>query len=261
MAVWLAKRLQETVIEAEERRKALEIAVESRAKLMRGVSHDLKNPLNAIDGHASLLEDGVRGPINDEQRQSLARIRRAVKTQLTLIKDILDLSRAEADLQIHTARVNLASVATEAVQEQSAAAEAAGHTLIVDCPVQPAVDTDEERVRQVLGNLISNAVKYTPPGGCITVAVEVGKGEGKLAGLTSAEIRVADNGPGIPADKVEAIFQEFTRLDAGAAEGSGLGLAIARRVARLLGGDITVASEAGKGSVFTFWLPLTSAAA
>ena len=261
MAVWLSKRLQEAVVEAEDRRQALQVAVESRAKLMRGVSHDLKNPLNAIDGHAQLLEDGVKGPVTDEQRESLRRIRKAVTTQLTLIKDILDLSHAEGDLEIHKTSVNLAQVATEAVQEQSAAAQAAGHTMTLDCSVQPSVETDADRVRQVLGNLLSNAVKYTPPGGRIDVRVEVGHGEGRLQGFPSAEIEVADTGPGIPPDKLEEIFAEFTRLDPGAAEGSGLGLAIARRVARLLGGDITVASETGKGTVFKLWLPIGSPAA
>ena len=256
VAIWLARQLQDTAQKAEQRRQALESAVESRARLMRGVSHDLKNPLNAILGHSQLIEEGTKGPVTEGQRESLRRIRRAVNTQLTLIKDILDLSRVEAgQLEINPEPVKLFHVATEAVQEQSAAALAAGHTMTLECEAKPQVVTDPERVRQILGNLLSNAVKYTPPGGQITVKVCEAHGEGRLSGTHAAEIIVKDTGPGIPRDKMEAVFSEFTRLDPGVAEGSGLGLAIARRIARLLGGDITVSSDES-GAAFALWLPL-----
>src|SRR5688572_1640599 len=260
VVVWLGKRLRLAATEAEQRRLALAAALESREKLMRGVSHDLKNPLNAIDGHAQLLEEGVKGPLSPAQMESIVRIRRAVQTQLSLIVDLLELSRAESgSLAIHKEPTDVVAVVTEEVEEQRATAEAAGHTLtFVPDSQKPVVETDAERLKQVLGNLLSNAVKYTPPRGRIEVRVERTEGSGRLTGQPALAIRVADSGHGVPPEKLDAIFEEFTRLAPGLAEGAGLGLAIARRIARLLGGDITVVSEVGTGSVFSLWLPAES---
>jgi signal transduction histidine kinase len=228
---------------------------------MRGVSHDLKNPLNAIDGHAQLLEDGVKGPLTPAQKESIGRIRRAVQTQLSLIVDLLELSRAESgSLPIHKEPTDVLAVVAEEIEEHRATAEAAGHTLTFFPDGQtPAVETDRERLKQVLGNLLSNAVKYTPPRGRIEVRIEKTDGAGRLAGRPAVAIRVSDTGHGIPPEKLDAIFDEFTRLAPGLAEGAGLGLAIARRISRLLGGDITVVSEVGVGSVFSLWLPFENA--
>ncbi len=257
VVIWLGKRLQMAAVEAEQRRLALAAAVVAREKLMRGVSHDLKNPLNAIDGHAQLLEGGLKGPLTSEQMESIGRIRRAVQTMLSLIKDLLELSRAESgSLRIHKVPTDLCAVITEAVEEQRPAAEAAGQTLLfVPIETTPIVITDPERAIQVMGNLLSNAVKYTPPCGRIDVTMVLLPGPERLAGRPAVEIRVTDTGQGIPPEKTERIFEEFTRLAPEVAEGAGLGLAIARRIARLLGGDITVVSESGSGSVFSLWLP------
>lgn len=257
VVVRLGQRLQLAAMQAEQRREELAAAVVAREKLMRGISHDLKNPLNAIDGHAQLIEEGVKGPITVDQKESLGRIRRAVQTQLSLIIDLLELSRAQAgSLAIHREPTDLCAVIAEGVEAQRPAAEAAGHELTFVVPAtQPVVETDAERVKQVLGNLVSNAVKYTPPRGTIQVKLEALEGSGRLAGKPAIAIRVSDTGQGIPSDKTDAIFEEFTRLAPGAAEGAGLGLAIARRISRLLGGDITVVSEVGAGSVFSMWLP------
>ena len=257
VVVWLGKKLQLAASEAEQRREALAAAVNAREKLMRGVSHDLKNPLNAIDGHAALIEDGVKGPVTAAQKESIGRIRRAVQTQLSLIMDLLELSRAEAgSLPIHKQRTDLRAVVAEEIEEQRPVAEASGHSLsFVASETLPVVDTDPDRVKQVLSNLLSNAIKYTPPRGVIAVTVESSEGAGRLAGKSAVAIRVSDSGNGIPPEKVDAIFQEFTRLEPGVAEGAGLGLAIARRISRLLGGDITIASQVGSGSVFSLWLP------
>jgi signal transduction histidine kinase len=257
VVIRLGQRLQLAATQAEQRREALAAALVAREKLMRGVSHDLKNPLNAIDGHAQLIEDGVKGPVTPNQKESLGRIRRAVQTQLSLIVDLLELSRAETgSLAIHKEPTDLCAVIAEGVEEQRPAAEAAGHSLTYAASnTQPVVETDAERVKQVLGNLLSNAVKYTPPRGRIQVNVKALEGLGRLAGKSAVAITVSDTGNGIPPEKKDAIFEEFTRLTPGVAEGSGLGLAIARRIARLLGGDITVVSEVGAGSVFSLWLP------
>lgn len=257
VVIWIGKRLQLAATQAEQRREALAAALDAREKLMRGVSHDLKNPLNAIDGHAQLIEDGVKGPVTEAQRESIGRIRRAVQTQLSLIVDLLELSRAEAgSLPIQKELTDLYAVISEAVEEQRATAEASGHSLtFLASSARALVDTDAQRIKQVLGNLLSNAVKYTPPRGRIEVKIEAREGAGRLTGKPAVAVSVSDSGHGIPADKIEAIFQEFTRLAPGVAEGAGLGLAIARRIARLLGGDITVISTEGVGSVFILWLP------
>jgi len=253
---WLARRTHFYALAAEERRAALAEAVAARSRLMRGVSHDLKNPINAIDGHAQLLEDEVRGPLTAEQRDSIARIRRSARALMALIEDLLELARAEAgQLTVKLDRVVLYDVVHNAVEEHRAAAEAAGLTLVnLDGESKTILTTDPARVTQILGNLLSNAIKYTPTGGHIEVGTEMldrrnGAESGRLA------IHVADDGPGIPADKYEEVFGEFTRLDSTDKPGAGLGLSIARRVARLLGGDITVSGGRERGARFTFWLP------
>ena len=254
---WLGHRLDVFGAEAERRRADLERVLEWRARLARGFSHDLKNPLNAIDGHAELLEEGVRGPLSPPQRESVARIRRLVRSLLALLDDLLELSRVEAGgLPVRALPVAIDEVVRDAAEEHRARAEATGHRLTVAVSGDlPPVYTDPARVRQVLGNLLSNAVKYTPGGGVVAVRAEVRRRDG-ADGSDWLAVDVADDGPGIPAEKREAIFEEFVRLRPGdGPPGSGLGLSIARRIARVLGGDVTVSSAPGDGATFTLWLP------
>jgi signal transduction histidine kinase len=258
---WLSRRTHAYARAAEERRAALAEAVAARARFMRGVSHDLKNPIHAIDGHAQLLEDGLRGPLTPEQQDSIARIRRSARALMALIEDLLELARAESgQLTVKFDRVVLRDVVREAVEEHRAAAEAAGLSLVhADDKSETILTTDPARVTQVLGNLLSNAIKYTPAGGRIEVMTDMlGRRETDGDGARLA-IHVADDGPGIPADKYEEVFGEFTRLANGDKPGAGLGLSIARRVARLLGGDVTVSGGRGGGARFTLWLPLRPA--
>ena len=134
---------------------------------------------------------------------------------------------------------------------------AAGHQLRTEIrDGLPTIQTDPDRVRQILGNLLSNAVKYTPKGGQIVVRLEEREGNGRVRPARYAAIDVIDSGPGIPRDKLDEIFEEFTRLETKGTPGSGLGLTIARRISRLLGGDINATSEAGRGTTFTLWLPV-----
>ncbi len=254
--IWLGMRLQEYATVAERGRRALEQASESKARLMRGISHDLKNPLNAIDGHAALLEDGIVGDLAERQRHSVTRIRNGVRSLLALIGDLLELSRAEVgELRIVRETIDVRDVVRESVDDHQAAARMGQHSLSMAVVGDlPPVRTDAIRVRQVLGNLLSNAIKYTPPGGRIEVRAEV-RGRGGVAPPSyGVAIDVQDSGPGIPPDKLEVVFEEFVRLDDSDKPGAGLGLAIARRVARLLDGDLTVASTLGRGSCFTLWL-------
>ncbi|HEX7977497.1 MAG TPA: HAMP domain-containing sensor histidine kinase [Gemmatimonadaceae bacterium] len=261
-ATWrLSRRVHDYALEAEERRATLAEVMASRARFMRGVSHDLKNPIHAIDGHAQLLEDQVRGPLNEAQQDSVARIRRSARAMMGLIEDLLELARAEAgQLTVKLDRVVLRDVVHEVVEEHRAAAQFAGLSLVqANDDSQTILTTDPVRVAQVLGNLLSNAIKYTPAGGHIEVRTEPPKGHGPNAEDRLA-IHVVDDGPGIPSDKREEIFGEFTRLGVVDRPGAGLGLSIARRIARLLGGDVTVAERAERGSRFTLWLPVRSAA-
>jgi signal transduction histidine kinase len=259
LVAWIGRRLRAFADEAERRRHEIERAAESRARLMRGISHDLRNPLGAIDGHAQLLQTGIKGELSPAQQDSLSRIRCCVQALLALVGDLLELSRAEAgQLNIRWRPVELREVIREAAEEYRVAAEAAG--LYFELRVAnslPLAQTDPDRVRQILGNLLSNAVKYTPTGGRIIVRAESRIVESRPQSARWLVVSVTDNGPGIPLEEVEHIFDEFTRLERDASKpGAGLGLAIARRIARLLGGDITVESQLSQGATFTLWLPL-----
>lgn len=254
--IWLGLRLQDYAAAAERGRRALERAMESKAHLMRGISHDLKNPLNAIEGHAALLEDGIVGELTERQKESVRRIRAGVRSLLGLVGDLLELWRAEVgDLRITPEVVDVRDVLRDAVDEHQAAAQVAQHTIAIAAMGDlPPVKTDPARVRQILGNLLSNAIKYTPGGGRIDVRAELRRVDGEAGPANRLAIDVADSGPGIPPDKVEFVFEEFARLGDTEAPGAGLGLAIARRVARRLDGDITVTSTPGRGACFTLWL-------
>jgi len=234
--------------------------IESHERIIRGFTHDIKNPLGAADGYLSLLEMGVGGEMSEQQTQSVGHARRSIRTALNLISGLLDIECAEAgQLDIKQEHVDLGAATFEIVDEFRAAAEAKGLTLASEIPGDEAsfvVESDSTRVRQILANLVSNAVKYTQATGRVTVAVRTDdSGEAPWLGSWVA-VAVTDNGPGIPANKQGLVFREFTRFDPGAAAGSGIGLAISRRLARALRGEITFASAPGVGSVFTLWLPV-----
>ena len=260
LVAWLGRRLRAVATAAELGQRELQRANLSRERLMRGIGHDLKNPLNAIDGHAQLLEDGIRGELSASQRDSVVRIRRAVRTLLTLVEDLVELSRAEAGkLRLSIQPIDVRQLVCDTAAEHRAAAESRGHRLtVVATEDLDIISTDPHRVSQVLGNLVSNAIKYTPPGGEILLRAHTRAAH--LPGAAEARrwvaIDVIDSGSGIPPHRMEEIFGEFTRLDHGSPQpGAGLGLAIARRVARLLGGDVTVANGEKQGAVFTLLLP------
>jgi signal transduction histidine kinase len=241
--------------EAHERRRVLERVVQSRSRLMRGFSHDVKNPIGAADGFAELLAMDLYGKLNDAQRASVERMRRSIKTALALIEDLHELSRAETGmLKLSRERVDLAELARGMSEEYHAAAAASGLALSVkvECD-DPVVETDRTRVRQIAANLLSNAIKYTDHG-----SVEVRITRRPPASPEEAEgwllLEVADTGVGIALDKQDFIFEEFSRIGEGRT-GAGLGLAISKLLAQALGGRLTVRSEAGSGSIFTLWLP------
>ncbi|WP_420125771.1 sensor histidine kinase [Longimicrobium sp.] len=262
---WLSWRVRQlatvATLHSEEAERALAEtarATEARSHLLRGVSHDVKNPLGAARGYAELLQQGIKGELSPEQAKFVEGIRRSIDGALSILADLLDLARADSGgLHVERVPAELGRIARDAAEDHRAAARAAGHVL--ECPAPPdavRVYTDPQRVRQVLGNLVSNAIKYTPAPGRITVRVEQADGGSAREGVW-AVLRVIDTGPGIPPEQREAIFDEFTRLHDGTQiQGHGLGLAISRRVARLLGGDLDVSSVPGEGAIFTLWLPL-----
>ena len=255
----LGRRLGVFAATAERRRAELQKAVEARARITRGVSHDLKNPLNAILGHTQLLEQEIKGPLNAGQKESLSRIGKSVESLLLLIDDILELSRTESGhLRIVPSKTHILPIIRETIEEHWASVAAAGLRLEAQLPSDiPPLTTDPQRVQQILGNLLSNAIKYTPVGGQITVRAGVKRRDGETDEPRWAAIEVIDTGPGIPTDQLETIFDEFARLKIHEDKpGAGLGLAIARRISHLLGGNLTAEKADEHGSVFTLWLPM-----
>jgi signal transduction histidine kinase len=231
-------------------------AVADRAKtdFLATMSHELRTPLNAIAGYAELLELGMRGPISEQQREAIKRIRRSEQHLLGIVNDILMFAKTETGrIPIQLENTSLSTV-LESVRFLIHPMLAANDVQFVQegCDTPLAVVADYDRLNQILLNLLSNAVKFSPRGGEVRVKCEV------IEHLVA--IHVEDDGHGIAEDKLEAIFEPFVQLSSGltrTAEGSGLGLSISRELARLMGGDVTVESTLGKGSTFTLTLPMS----
>mgnify|MGYP006188380721 CR=1 FL=1 len=244
--------------EADRRREELERVTESRARLVRGFSHDVRNPLSVADAQAWLMEDGrFLGELSEKQQESVQKIRGAIRTSICLLDDLLELAQAEAgEIQFNRTLTDVGRTVREVVGDFRAQAMTKEMILEVHAPEELQIETDSVRLRQILGNLLSNAIKYASDGE-VGIIVEVRKTETPRPGEWLA-VSVIDSGPGIPQEKRELIFHEYIRLDPQAEQGSGIGLAISRRLARLMGGELTVESEFGRGSTFTLWLPRDS---
>jgi signal transduction histidine kinase/CheY-like chemotaxis protein len=222
-----------------------------KATFVANMSHEIRTPLNSVLALSQLLRDEVAGPLTDDQRRYLEVITRNGRSLLRLIDDILDLSRIESGhLEVDTQDVDLAPQIASIVDALSPLAVAKDVDVTVKLPGElPLVRCDVDRVRQILTNLIANAIKFTDAG---VVRVTAG------AGATMVAIHVTDTGVGIPQSQLGRIFEEFVQVDQTLARrqgGAGLGLAIARRLARLMGGDINVSSVPGSGSRFSLSLP------
>jgi len=232
-----------------------EAANRAKTEFLAMMSHELRTPLNAIAGYAELMELGISGPVSDMQREQLGRIRRSQRHLLGIIEDLLDLSRLEhgmpADIElgpvpVHDTLGNLEPLIAPQLKARNL-------TYIYNySPTDGGLIAygNRARVEQIVLNLLSNAIKYTAPGG------RVGLSSGLHAGRV--EIRVSDTGHGIPREKLDSIFEPFTRLEMDltrTTEGTGLGLAISRHLARAMMGDLTARSEVGRGSIFTLTLP------
>jgi PAS domain S-box-containing protein len=250
----IAERLE---IEAQLRNAMATVEEASRLKseFLSTMSHELRTPMNAIIGYAHLLLDGLDGPLSTEQSADIEQIARSADQLLNLINDVLDLSKIEAGrVDLAPERINLSALIGQVCDVVRPQATAKGLGLIVEVPADlPPLEADLTRLRQILLNLIGNAVKFTAQG---RVAVSVRAVEGGL------DIAVSDTGIGIALEAQAFIFDEFRQADGSTTRrygGTGLGLAIARKLARLHGGDITVASAVGSGSTFTLALPAVGA--
>jgi signal transduction histidine kinase len=224
-----------------------------RDRFFSAVSHDLRTPITAIIGYSELLLDGVAGDLAHPQREMIERISHVSGHLSQLVGDILDLTRLDAGrVKFHRECVSLRALLEDAVVAVQPQARHKGLGLTVDlgAAADRRVSVDRFRVRQVLVNLLSNAVKFTQAGE-VRVSACCDDGETRIA--------VADTGPGIPPGSEESIFEEFFQLASGCPPdgepGSGLGLAISRRLARAMGGELSVRSACGEGSVFTLHLP------
>ena len=238
--------------QAEEARHAAQAANEAKSRFLNMMSHELRTPLGAIGGYVALLEDGIPGPLNDDQSKYIGRIRHNETHLLQLVHVLLDLGKIESG----RIELNLDAVPVQRVVESVYSMiepQVEGRKLRLELePVHPELFfyADGDRVEQVVLNLLSNAVKFTPSGGTVRIAVS--------ADAKEICFSVEDTGVGIPPDKLEAVFEAFYQVEGTQNRsygGTGLGLAIGRQLARAMGGELAVVSTIGKGSTFTLELP------
>jgi len=239
--------------EAELARDEAQAANRAKSEFLAAMSHELRTPLNAIAGYTDLLQLGVHGPLNDQQQNDLTRIQRSQKHLLGLINDVLNFARLEAGkVRITPRPVRVDSLLSTVEGMMALQMESRGLKFVRKVHDESmTVYCDPDKAEQVLLNLVSNAVKFTPSGGTIEVRTSA------IADV--ARISVCDSGVGIPDDKLEAIFEPFVQVErnlTSPAEGAGLGLAISRDLARAMNGDLRVRSTVGEGSDFVFELPL-----
>ena len=238
--------------DAEKKARAFaEEANKAKTDFLTTMSHELRTPLNAIGGYADLIQAGIRGPVTEEQKLDLDRIKRSQRHLLSLINDVLNFAKLQAGMvQVADVEFDMDAVASGAealvtpqILERSLAYRfiGAGERCIAR--------GDPEKVEQILLNLLSNAIKFTDPGGEVTVSLD--------CDATSVTVKVSDTGAGISPDKLQAVFEPFVQLNrtkTSSNAGTGLGLAISRDLARAMGGELSLASEPNVGSVFSLRL-------
>jgi signal transduction histidine kinase len=224
-------------------------ATRARDDMLGVVSHDLRNPIHSVFMSSSFLLDVIPAEGRDMERKQLAIIRRAAERANRLIQDLLDITHIESGrLSLHREPHKAASIAGEAVELASIVAADQKISLVrgeMDAEVR--VNADRDRVLQALGNLIGNALKFTPAGGSVTVSVDVEGGEVRFS--------VADTGTGIAPEQVEHLFDRYWQANTADRRGVGLGLSIVKGIADAHGGRVQVKSELGRGTTFTLVLP------
>ena len=269
-------RLAERSTELERLSTELLRANRVKSEFLANVSHELRTPLNAIVGFVELLRDGVYGELNARQSGPVERIASSANHLRQLVDQILDLAKMAAGrLDVQWEMIELQSFVLDLTSEIEALLAERGLALSISVnALLPRVRTDPMHLRQIVLNLLGNALKFTPSGGIavrarlVDASVDPESGTNSAIGLpggTWIALDIADTGVGIAANDHERIFEEFEQVNAGprtdsVQRGTGLGLPISRRLARLLGGEITLVSEPGKGSTFTVWLPVAGQA-
>ncbi len=242
----LLDRVERQALELEQRRAEAEEANRVKSEFLARMSHDLRTPLNAIGGYVDLILGGVRGPVRDQMRADLERVRRSQRHLLVLINDLLNFARLEAGrVRYQMEPVRLADAVgsvLEMVEPQAAAAEISLRSD--DVPSSLRAMADRDKLEQILLNLLSNSLKHTPAGGTVEMRAE-SRGEHAL-------LHVSDTGPGVAPEELERVFDPFTQAAGDTMEeGVGLGLAISRDLARGMGGELSVESPPGEGATFT----------
>jgi signal transduction histidine kinase len=254
----LHERVEQRSRELEEAYEELNRVSSEKERFFASINHELRNPIGAVLGYHTLLLEGTFGELPEKARAYLERANRSALTLRTLVDDLLDLSKlAAGKMELDLQPCSLSEIVELAVSILQPAAAEKGIPLLIDGVVGlPPVRTDANRVQQILVNLLSNAIKFTTEGEVrlsvegLAAAPDAG-GEGEPPG--AIHLRVSDTGPGIPAEDLERVFEEFEQVK-GTRGGTGLGLPISRRLARLLGGELWAESELGKGSTFVLRL-------
>jgi signal transduction histidine kinase len=240
--------------EIQDKNRQLQLASEHKSQFVSSVSHELRTPLNAIIGLTEMMVKNAARFGTEKAQEPLQRVNRAGTHLLGLINQVLDLSKIEAGkLELNPQTVQLTPLINDVIGTAGQLAEQNKNCLVIDAPENlGALTVDPMRLRQILLNLLSNACKFTKAGEVKLAARKVADGGNWL------EFAVSDTGIGMTAEQQAKLFEEFSQADAATAQnfgGTGLGLAITRKLARMMGGDVTVTSEPGKGSVFTVRLP------
>jgi len=248
------RRLEATNQELLSAKEEAERGSRFKDQFLSTMSHELRTPLNAVLGFSDLLADEAYGPLNDRQRRYVEHIHTGGKHLLTLISDILDLSKIEAGrMELTNESLRVEAIFGEVLSVMRPLADKKSQSLSKNSQPGLVVRADSVRIKQVLMNLLGNAIKFTPKGGNIEVRAHLAGGR--------VRVEVRDDGPGIPPAEQQRIFEAFYRLHESGkkTEGTGLGLAITHRLVELHGGQLTLDSEVGRGSCFYFSLPVAVA--
>ena len=248
-----AKLIEQLKLQARE----LDLANQHKSQFIATISHELKTPLNAIIGFTDILQAGLHGPLTDKQSEYTQRMEKAGKHLLAIISDLIDLAKLDlGKLEFNLGDVDAVAETMAVVDLMQDEAKLRELSLITKLPEQASVHADSKRLRQILLNLLSNAAKFTPAGGSITVSL--------MQQADQWLWTVEDTGIGIPADDLETIFGDFVQLDNKLnrkQDGTGIGLALSRRLARTMGGDLFLTSEPDKGTTCHLLLPVGSVTA
>ena len=243
--------------ELAERNRELERANRLKSEFLASMSHELRTPLHTVIGFSELLGEELEGPLNEKQRRFINHIHKDSLHLLELINDVLDLSKIESGrLSLRYEVFEFAAVLEESLASIRPHAQAKSQTIETDVAAPLPIEADRLRIKQVLVNLLSNAVKFTPEGGRIGVLARVEDSHARIA--------VSDTGIGIPRSEHISVFDKFYQVSAttkGVREGTGLGLAITKHLVEEHGGRISLRSQPGRGSEFTFTIPLRARAA